>query len=149
MDEMTRESQLKEIREAIQAGNQTMGYLENARDALQSASNFGIADMLGFDLIGGIGKHVKLGHAREQMEKARLQVANFQKELKDVSMVLDFQIDIGGFLTFADFFLDGILADVLVQSRIGEMKEQVAQAMGQIDRIMQDLYRMEREVSGR
>ena len=69
----------------------------------------------------------------------------FQRELKDVSGILDFQIDIGGFLTFADFFFDGILADVFVQSKISQAKEQVDQAIWQVNRIIEDLLRMEQQ----
>ena len=102
--------------------------------------------MLGFDLIGGIGKHMKLSSAQKEMEAAKWQVTCFQKELRDVSGVLNFRVDIGGFLTFADFFFDGILADVFVQSKISDAKNQVDRAVYQINQIMSDLYRMESEV---
>ena len=102
---MDREQELREIREAINAGNLTLQYLNRAREELNAASNFGIADMLGFDFIGGIGKHMKLSNAQKEMEAAKRQVMCFQKELRDVSDILNFQVDIGGFLTFADFFL--------------------------------------------
>lgn len=143
---MGTEQELREIREAKEAGRLTLYHLERTREELNSASNFGIADMLGFDLIGGIGKHMKLSRAKEEMEAAKWQVMCFQKELKDVSGVLNFQVDIGGFLTFADFFFDGILADVFVQSRISDAKQQVDQAHYQICRILEDLDRMEREL---
>lgn len=143
---MDREQELREIREAIDAGNLTLQHLNRAREELNAASNFGIADMLGFDLIGGIGKHMKLSSAQKEMEAAKWQVTCFQKELRDVSSVLNFQVDIGGFLTFADFFFDGILADVFVQSKISDAKNQVDRAVYQINQIMSDLYRMESEV---
>ena len=135
---MDRAQQLREIRDAIDTGRLTLQYLNRARDELSAASGFGIADMLGFDLIGGIGKHMKMGSAKRQ-------VMVFQRELKDVSGILDFQIDIGGFLTFADFFFDGILADVFVQSKISQAKEQVDQAIWQVNRIIEDLLRMEQQ----
>ena len=53
---MDRAQQLREIREAIDTGRLTLQYLNRARDELSAASGFGIADMLGFDLIGGISK---------------------------------------------------------------------------------------------
>ncbi len=142
---MDRGQNLREIREAMDAGRRTLQYLYQAREQLNAASNFGIADMLGFDLIGGIGKHMKLRDARNELEAAKRQVVVFQKELQDVRGVLNFQIDIGGFLTFADFFFDGILADVFVQSKISEAKEQVDRAIWQVEQIVQDLLRMERE----
>ncbi len=143
---MDKVRELREIREAKEAGRLTLHHLERAREELNSASNFGIADMLGFDLIGGIGKHMKLNRAKEEMEAAKWQGMCFPKELRDVSGVLNFQVDIGGFLTLADFFFDGILADVFVQSRISDAKQQVDQAHYQICRILEDLDRMEREL---
>ena len=141
---MDRQDRLREIREAIDAGNRALRSLDEARAELNSASNFGIADMLGFDLIGGIGKHVKLRAAKDKLEQARYQVLLFQRELIDVRDTLNFQIEIGGFLTLADFFLDGILADVLVQSKISQAKRQVDQASDQINCIVEELLRMER-----
>ena len=142
---MDRAQQLREIREAIDTGRLTLQYLNRARDELSAASGFGIADMLGFDLIGGIGKHMKMGSAKRELESAKRQVMVFQRELKDVSGILDFQIDIGGFLTFADFFFDGILKNVFVQSKISQAKEQVDQAIWQVNRIIEDLLRMEQQ----
>lgn len=80
---------------------------------------------------------------------ARNQVAVFQKELQDVNYALDLNLEVGGFLTFADFFLDGILADVLVQSKIGELKQQVENGLWQLNRVMEDLARMEMEILNR
>lgn len=149
MDYMDRDSQLREVREAIDAGMRTRQYLQQALRELESAQGFGFADMLGLDLIGGIGKHMKLAGARQQMELARNQVAVFQKELQDVNYALDLNLEVGGFLTFADFFLDGILADVLVQSKIGELKQQVENGLWQLNRVMEDLARMEMEILNR
>lgn len=149
MDYMDRDSQLREVREAIDAGMRTRQYLQQALRELESAQGFGFADMLGLDLIGGIGKHMKLAGARQQMELARNQVAVFQKELQDVNYALDLNLEVGGFLTFADFFLDGILADVLVQSKIGDLKRQVENGLWQLNRIMEDLARMEMEILNR
>lgn len=146
MEIMERDQKLKEIREALDAGKMTLHHLDNARAQLDSASNFGFADMLGFDLIGGIGKHMKIGNAKRELEMAKQQVVSFQKEIKDVQGILDFQIDMGDFLTFADFLFDGILADVFVQSKIEEAKKQVDVASWQIHKVMDELYRMENEL---
>ena len=139
---MDRDTQIKEIREAIDAGNLTLMYLNNAKNELSSASNFGIADLLGFDLIGGIGKHMKIDKAKQQMEMAKNQVIAFQRELKDVSAVVNFQVNISEFLTLADFFFDGLIADFWVQSKIGEAKNQIDNAIYQVNVIVSDLQRM-------
>ncbi|MBS5335177.1 MAG: hypothetical protein UC708_02925 [Anaerovoracaceae bacterium] len=138
--------QQKEIREALQAGQQAIAHLEQARQDLKSASGFGFADMLGLDFIGGIGKHMKINNAAQQLEMAKASVINFQRELYDVQGHLNFHIDLGGFLTFADFFFDGLIADFMVQSKINNTINQIDAALAHIHPIMADLYRMEREI---
>ena len=89
---------------------------------------------------------MKMNKAKAQLEEAKRQVVLFQHELKDVSVRLQFQVNIGDFLTFADFLFDGIFTDVIVQSKISDAKEQVDRAIWQVEQIINDLYRMEREV---
>lgn len=138
-------SQQKEIMEALQAGQRAITCLEQARQELNSASTFGFLDMLGLDFIGGLGKHAKMSNATRQLNMAKVEVMNFQRELADVQGHLNFQIELGGFLTFADFFFDGLLADFLVQSKIEEAKRQIDVALSHIRPIMADLYRMNDE----
>ena len=45
------------------------------------------------------------------------------------------------FLTFADFFWDGALADILVQSRIHECRNRVNDSINKIERIIRELKR--------
>ena len=66
----------------------------------------------------------------------------FQKELRDVEAIQNLQIDIGGFLTFADFFFDGLIADWLVQSKIKNARKQVADAIAQVEWILGSLRNM-------
>ncbi len=140
---MERERELREIREAIEAGLVTKNYLVLARESLDSAAGFGIADMLGMDFIGGIGKHMKMRDAQGYLEQAQRQVERFQAELKDVNQVLDMKLTIDGFLSFADFFLDGLFVDFYVQSKISDAKRQVDNGICQVERILDELYQME------
>lgn len=139
---MNGKSEETEIREAIAAGRKTLYYLENAQGYLSSAKNWGIWDLLGGGLFVDMMKHSKLDDAQDAMEQARYEMRNFRRELKDVQVPLDFRVDIDGFLSFADFFFDGIIADWLVQSRIQESREQVEEAIDMVTEILEDLDRM-------
>lgn len=139
---MDGKSQEMEIREAVAAGRKTLFYLESAQEYLSKAKNWGVWDMLGGGFFADMMKHSKLSDAQNAMEQARYEMKNFQKELRDVQQSLDFQIDIQGFLMFADFFFDGIIADWLVQSKIQEAREQVAEAISMVNEILEDLERM-------
>ena len=48
-------------------------------------------------------------------------------------------MSIDGFLTFADFAMDGIFADMLVQSKIEKGKREVADAIERVEDVIEDL----------
>ena len=143
---MAREDELREIREAKAAGTDTLNTLYNAQQLLKSAGNWGVFDMLGGGLLSNMMNHSKLSDANAQMEQAKYQIQIFQKELKDVDVPADFQVDISDFLVFADFFFDGIVADWMVQSKISDAKRQVEDAIQKINKIMADLDRWEAQI---
>ena len=84
-------------------------------------------------------KHSKMSDASSYMEEAKRDLLVFQRELKDVQGHVDLKVDISGFLTFADFFFDGIIADYLVQSKIAEARRQVEQAISIVEQLLADL----------
>lgn len=131
----------KEVREAIQAGERALNSLREAKSNLDSARNWGIFDMLGGGFITDVIKHSKMENASSCMENAKYDLQIFQRELKDVYISLDMKVDVGGFLSFADFFFDGFVADYLVQTRIGEARRQVNEAIDQVERILAELRR--------
>lgn len=137
----------QEIREAIIAGERALNSLYAAQDKLNSAKNWGIFDMLGGGLITDMIKHSKIRDAAAIMETAKYNLRAFQRELKDVQQETDLKIEIGNFLSFADFFFDGIVADYLVQSKIADAREQVNNAIVGVNKIMDALKAQERYYS--
>ena len=116
---MSNEMMKREMQEAVQAGERALQSLYAARDKLGSARNWGIFDMLG----GGF-------------------ISDFVKQVS-----LDLRMEIGSFLSFADFFLDGLVADYMVQSKIADAREQVDDAINRIEKILADVKnRMNGEV---
>lgn len=92
----------KEMREAIQAGENALYSLQAAREELQKAGNWGIVDLLGGGLITSLIKHSKMDNASRLMENAKYDLKRFQKELRDVTVNTNLSIDCSDFLTFAD-----------------------------------------------
>ena len=132
----------KERNEAILAGERALDSLRAARDELNSAGNWGIVDLLGGGLISGLVKHSKMSNAHNYMEQAKWNLQNFSRELQDVNMVHNLNLELGDFLTFADFFFDGVVADWLVQDRINETKRQVEDAIRHVETILGQLRMM-------
>ena len=87
--------------------------------------------MFGGNLISGIMKHSKMGNAEREIDDARYALQRFIKELRDVSGYSS--IHINDFLTFADFFFDGFVADILVQSKISDGKRQCDDAIRRVE----------------
>ena len=99
----------REINEAMQAGQEALRCLSQARDCLNSAGNWGIVDMLGGGLITTYIKRSKMKDADLLVQQARSALKRFQKELTDVENIPEFRIETGDFLTFADYFFDGLV----------------------------------------
>lgn len=129
-----------EIYEAIDAGERALRSLRQAQQYLNSAGTWGLFDMFGGNLITGLMKHSKINNASRSIEDARYDLRKFQKELKDVDTLVP-DINVGDFLTFADFFWDGFVADIMVQSKISKGKKQVAEAISRVNDILSQLRR--------
>ncbi len=132
----------KEVREAVAAGERALGSLRNAQKCLDSAKNWGIVDIFGGGLVSSLVKHSKMDDAARYMEEAKNDVQRFQRELQDVSVSMDLRMEIGSFLSFADIFFDNPFVDVMVQSRIGEVRDQVDEAIARVESLLVDLRRM-------
>ena len=131
----------QEIREAIQAADSALFHLRNAQQKLRSARNWGIYDLLGGGFFSTLIKHSKMDRARDEVEAARNAVCRFSRELSDVAGSAQFEMDTDDFLSFADYFFDGFMADYMMQNRIGRARDQVDNAIVRISRIRDQLSR--------
>ncbi len=131
----------KEIREAIAVGENALDSLRKAYDELGSARGWGLLDLFGGGLISSLIKHFKIDDAQRYLEDAKYWLEAFQDELGDIRDLRYMDISVDGFLTFADFFFDGFLADILVQSRIAEARTTLEDAIVRVEGILNRLYR--------
>lgn len=131
----------QEIQEAIYAGERALASLEAAQKELQSARNWGIYDMLGGGFFGTMIKHSKINSASDCLQEAQTHLRAFQRELQDVQGIGEIHIEIGDFLTFADYFFDGLIVDYMVQAKINEARSQAEQAIVYVTRLLDELHR--------
>ena len=131
----------REMQEAIIAGERALSSLRSAHEKLNSAGNWGLFDMFGGGLFSTIMKRSKMSDAQNLMEIAKSDLLRFQRELKDVNIPLDLRMEVGSFLSFADFLFDGFVADYLVQTKISDAKTQVSDAIYKVERILNELKR--------
>lgn len=128
-----------EIKEAIAAGERALSSLYVAQEKLNSARGWGMFDLFGGGLLADIMKHSRMDEASSCMEEAKRYLQIFKKELADVNGNFNLSLDVSGFLSFADFFFDGLVADYLVQSKIADARKQVDNAIEKVSRILDEL----------
>lgn len=129
----------RELTEAKKAADTALRALEEARDYLSSARNWGIADILGGGFLTTLIKRGKMDDAERCLMRARNAMNRLAKELADLPGA---RLEAGDFLEFADYFFDGAIADFLVQSRIKRTLEQTEEAMRRVRRVREQLRAM-------
>lgn len=139
------ESQKKELREAVSAGNSALSIAERVLSSLNSAEGWGTWDLLGGGLISDIAKHSHLDDAQASIEDLQSQLRRFKTELADVTIHAGMQVNVDGFLRFADYFFDGLFADWAVLDKIGQSQSQVQQTKSQIEQVLSRLDSMLRD----
>lgn len=130
---------VKELKEAIAASEDTLEHLHKAQKLFNSAKNWGYFDMFGGGAISTAIKHSKIKSAEDELRQTKMAVQTLKSELSDVNINSSIQIIPDGFLTFADFFFDGILADYLVQNKINTALSQVNSGISQVEEIIENL----------
>ena len=139
---MERKSRQQEISEALMAADMASMSLQKAEELLQEGTSWGIWDMLGGGFFSTMFKHNRMDEAQAAMNEARGHLRRLKRELLDVNLTGDLKMDVGSFLTFADYFFAGVIADWMVQSKIGDALNQVREARRQVSGIRKRLQEM-------
>lgn len=129
----------QETEEAIQAGEAVLSSLEQALNSLDKAEDWGTFDLFGGGMITTAIKHNNIDDAKEWIHQAQSDMRAFQKELADIHLDEDMDVDISGLLTFADYFFDGFITDWMVQGRIEDSIEKVENQSEEINQFLNQL----------
>ena len=129
----------KEVAEAVNAANDALYYLSNADEMLSKARNWGIADIMGGGIIITAIKRQRMQEASREIDKAKRSLSVLKKELGDLDDYLDLDVSIDDFLSVADYIFDGFLTDIMSQSRINTARNQVQDAIAQVEGILDAL----------
>ena len=111
---------LKELKEAKEAAELVIGKIDQAIKELNSASNWGILDLLGGDFIPSLIKRTKIGKANDILNDLPKSLATLNKELSDVDISLPGGVPDRLSDQLFDTIFDNIFTDFRVQ---GEIKE--------------------------
>ncbi len=138
------ENQKKEIREAVSAGQSALGTADSVLSELEDADGWNTWDLIGGGgIITHMAKHGHLDDAQEKVEQLQGKLRRFKTELADINIQADMQVNIDGFLRFADYFFDGLFADWAVGDKISESQSSVQEVKNQINSALSKLSSMD------
>ncbi|WP_427052522.1 hypothetical protein [Paenibacillus sp. TC-CSREp1] len=132
-------SKLQELNEALREGDYLVYALERAEKALESAGNWGIYDMMGGGTISTHIKRRRMDDAQVAIMDAGKRLRRFQKELEDVEMAVSADLNLGGLLSFADYFFDNFFVDWMIQDKIRSAEKQVKHGLSMVRQTVQIL----------
>ena len=124
--------EVKELREAIHASGNVISTSNNALSELTDAKNLGVWDMLGGGLLVTMAKRDHMAKAQTKINEMNYSLKRFSKELEDVNMYLTTDIEIGNYMSFADYFFDGFFMDMMVQNKIDSALSSVTKMNNQV-----------------
>ncbi|MGH8901259.1 MAG: hypothetical protein ACRDYA_06150 [Egibacteraceae bacterium] len=129
----------RELDEAIEAGNEVLEHLSVLAMTLRRASGFGLWDLVGGGAFVSMVKHGYIDDARSVAAGLQEKLLRFDRELADVaaSGLGIGEVNLGLGLRFADVFLDGILPDFLVQTRIASARQTVDDTAAYVQQMLE------------
>lgn len=136
---MSNDNLYKEIDEAVNAANDALYHLGNAEEILKSARNWGIADILGGQMIISAVKSGKMQNAEIEMEAAGKSLRKLNRELGDVGEFYSISSDFTTLLGTIDIFLDNPISDLMTQSRITQSLKEVRHTIAQVEGVLDAL----------
>ena len=136
-------SDIKEIGEAVAAGDEVIAGLDSVIADFKSAGKWGIVDLIGGGLIVTAVKHSKIDRAKAAIHEVQTRLGRFRRELADLRTGPEapLGVEINSFEKFADYLFDGLIFDWIVQSKINrsldaarEMRDRMAALVGDLRR---------------
>ncbi len=134
----------QELREAIAAGRSAQGIAERILSELDSADSWNTWDIVaGGGILSHMEKHGHLDNAQDMVEELQNKLRNFKTELADIRISAELQVNIDGFLRFADYFFDSLFTDWAVGDRISESRSAIQGTKNKISQMLTRLKSME------
>ena len=138
------EAQKREIKEAISAGYSARGTADRILSELEDADGWNTWDLIGGGgIITHMAKHSHLDEAQDLVSELQCKLRRFKTELADIQISANMQVNVDGFLRFADYFFDGLFADWAVGDKISQSMNSVSNTKSQIERTLDKLNSME------
>ncbi len=131
---------LRDIREAIDAGQEAYRLSQRLEKQLKEARDWGQWDMYGSSGKGWL-KHRAIDRARDYLHKVRHALIKFENELRDVypNAHIDVNVRVERIDSFFDIFFDNLISDWVVQQRIMNALQHATRTKRQVSQALRDL----------
>lgn len=139
---------LKELKEARSAADISIAKIDCGLSQLESASSWGIFDILGGGLFSSLVKRNKIGEANLSLEEISTSLKSLNKELSDVDISLPDAIPDRLSDELFDLVFDNIFTDIRVQGEIKENLVALKELRYAIVEIRDKVDREIREIEG-
>ena len=137
---------LKELKEARSAADISIAKIDCGLSQLESASSWGIFDILGGGLFSSLVKRNKIGQANLSLEEISTSLKALNKELSDVDISLPDAIPDMLSDELFDIVFDNIFTDIRVQGEIKEnlialkeLRHSIVEIRDKVDREIEEL----------
>lgn len=133
---------IREITEAISAGNEAKIALRRALKSLEGAKDYSTWDtFLGGGLIATSLKHSKLDESEDAIHAAQHSLQRFQTEMLDIQHIKADNLSVGrdSFVTFADYVFDDIFSAWSTHSKINNSIDRMNDTLRDITNISDQL----------
>ncbi len=139
-------NKLRELDEAVAAGDTAHKTVSEIKIKLDKAVNMGEWDLFGGGMLPDIMKHGYLDEAQELVETLQTELRRFKTELADVQFDADFRINEDGFLRFADYFFDGFFVDLASLRKIEKSRDYVLSVKRDLENVLNAVVEEQMEV---
>ena len=137
-------SMIREIDEALEAGEKAERALSGALKKLDSAEGISMWDtFLGGGIFVSAMKYSEINSSDDLVQQAQRALRRYETELMDVqdAATESFQVNKNDIFTFTDVFFDNIFSDWMVHNRITDAKKKLHAVMQDVRRIQDQLAR--------
>lgn len=134
-------TRLKELKEARMAGQEALACLDQALEALESASSWGIFDILAGGFLSSYIKRGRIKKANLALQEMTKAVDSLRRELQDVQIDLPDQVADSWRDNFWDLWMDNIFTDFRVQGQIKDSIWQVRDFRAKLLELIEELDR--------
>lgn len=129
-----------ELQEAIREGEKGKELLVALISFLKKAKDWGRWDMYSKDRHTKYMKHRAIDNAVKVLTTTQHQLSLFSRELRDINEnSIEFNLDVGDFKKFSDFFFDNLISDWIVQQRIKSSLHNIVSTNDHVSELIRQL----------